>query len=275
MTRAHLVPESIGGFVWARTLCPDCNSGIGTRIEAAVKVDPTIRYALEENLADELPDLARAFAEGLPYVIPSDLGPLGARFRDGADELATTRLADGSLVQERERAAETIEKMLRRARVGDADRRAALARYEAAEAGDRVDLGYGIEVRPGYTEGAQIALDGPRVPDEFPLAIGYHLLAFFLGEVIYDGSLEPIRAILRGEKEIDLEEVKVERLLSRRTGYVPRHVLGLAQGDPNVVLHVQLFGPPVWLVHLRRIQVRTLSPAALVLDVREREIYPA
>jgi hypothetical protein len=63
LTRAHLVPEALGGFVWARTFCPECNNGIGSRIEAGVKHDPTIRYAIEEALAQELPDLARTFAE--------------------------------------------------------------------------------------------------------------------------------------------------------------------------------------------------------------------
>src|SRR5947199_9949475 len=92
MTRAHLVPESLGGFVWSRTHCADCNNGLGARVEAGVKDDPTIRYAIEEALASELPELARAFAEGQPYVVPSEQGPLAARYRDGAVELDTTRL---------------------------------------------------------------------------------------------------------------------------------------------------------------------------------------
>src|SRR3954466_11849097 len=87
LTRAHLVPESLGGFVWARTHCADCNSGLGARVESGVKYDPAIRYAIEHALVDELPALAREFAKGQPYFFPSDQGPLAARYRGGVVEL--------------------------------------------------------------------------------------------------------------------------------------------------------------------------------------------
>src|SRR5438034_604450 len=114
MTRAHLVPVSLGGFAWARTHCACCNKGLGTRVEAAVRDDPTIRYALEVALVAELPELVKAFAQGQRYIVPSEHGALEARYRAGAVGLATTKLEDGSLIQDRERAAESIEKMLAR-----------------------------------------------------------------------------------------------------------------------------------------------------------------
>jgi HNH endonuclease len=33
MSRSHIVPQSLGGFVWARTHCASCNSLVGSAIE--------------------------------------------------------------------------------------------------------------------------------------------------------------------------------------------------------------------------------------------------
>jgi hypothetical protein len=275
MTRAHLVPESLGGFVWSRTHCADCNSGIGARVESGVKHDPTIRYAIEHALVDEVPELARAFAEGQPYFVPSEQGPLKARYRGGAVELGTTKLADGSLVQDRDRAAQTIETMLERAGVDAAEREAALEQITAAEVGELVDVGRGLAIRHGTTAGAWMTLDGQPVSDEFPLAIAYHLLAFFVGELVYVDALEPVRAVLRGERALTDSEVLVECLIDRSTGYVPRHVLGLSRVDPHLRIRVQFFGPPLWHVHLLRVKAPKLEPMGMAIDVKERVVYPA
>ena len=275
MTRAHLIPESLGGFVWSRTHCASCNNGLGTRVEAGVKDDPTIRYALEYALADEVPELVKTFAEGLAYVVPSEQGPLAARYRDGKVELGTTKLDDGSLVQERERAAQTIETMLERAGADAEERQAALERIAAAEAGDLVDVGRYFAICHGTTEGASITFGGRRVSDEFPLAIAFHLLAFFVGDLIYGDALEPIRTTLRGDTPLGEAEVAVESLIDRSTGYVPRHVVGLSRVEPHLVIRVQLFGPPQWHVHLLGVKAPKLKPMGIMLDVKERAVYPA
>lgn len=275
MTRAHLVPESLGGFVWSRTHCAKCNNGLGTRVEAGVKHDPTIRYAIEEALVDELPELTRAFAEGQPYVVPSEQGPLAARYRGGAVELGTTRLDDGSLIQDRDRAAQTVETMLERAGADAAERKATLERIAAAEVGELVDLGRGLVIRHGTTGGASMSFDGQPVSDLFPLAIAYHLLAFFVGELIYVDALEPVRTMLRSERELDETEALVEGLIDRSTGYVPKHVLGLSRVEPHLRIRVQLFGPPLWHVHLLRVKAPKLEPMGLALDVKTRAVHPA
>jgi hypothetical protein len=275
MTRAHLVPESLGGFVWARTHCAGCNNGLGARVESGVKHDPTIRYAVEHALGDELPELAQAFAEGQPYFVPSDRGPLAARYRAGAVELGTTKLDDGSLVQDRERAAQTIETMLARAGADAAERYAALERIAAADVGELVDVGRGLAIRHGTGAAASMTFDGERVSDEFPLAIAYHLLAFFVGELIYVDALEPVRCMLRGDRPLDESEVLVESLIDRSTGYVPRHVLGLSRVEPHLRIRVQLFGPPVWHVHLLRVKAPKLEPMGIALDLKDRVVYPA
>jgi hypothetical protein len=101
---------------------------------------------------------------------------------------------------------------------------------------------FGIAVRHGSIETFVLPHDGEFVSDHFPLAMAFHLLAFFLGELIYHESLNPIREATLGQRD-DPEQFMVERLLDRSTGYVPLHVLGLSKPAPYLVMRVQIFGP--------------------------------
>lgn len=52
------------------------------------------------------------------------------------------------------------------------------------------------------------------------------------------------------------------------------HVLGLSRVEPHII-RVQLFGPPIWHVHLKRVKAPKLKPMGIALDVKKREVYPA
>lgn len=273
MSRSHLIPRSLGGFAWAWTHCLECNNRVGSEIEAAVKRDDSIRHGLERELAGEIPEIARRFAEGQGYLAQSEAGNLNASFRDGSFELGTTTVAD-SLVQDQPRARQTVETMLERAGLSADDRRAGLERFDQAKHGELTQITDGIAVRHGSVETFVMPYDGEFVSDHFPLAIGFHLLAFFLGELIYHESLNPIReAIL--EQSDDPDQFMVERLLDRSTGYVPMHVLGLSKPAPYLVMRVQIFGPLVWQVHLLRVRADRLTPMGIAMNVKKREIIPA
>lgn len=43
-SRAHLIPDSIGGFAWAWTKCKDCNEAMGSSVEYAVVRDDSIIF---------------------------------------------------------------------------------------------------------------------------------------------------------------------------------------------------------------------------------------
>jgi hypothetical protein len=273
MSRSHLVPQSLGGFVWAWTHCTACNNLVGRAIEAAVKRDDSIRHALERELAGEIPEVARSFAEGQRYLGRSDAGNLSASFRGGSFELRTTRLED-SLVQDQARARQSIETMLERAGVSERERRAALNRFDNANSGELTQIADGIAIRHGSVETFVLPYDGEFVSDHFPLAIAFHLLAFFLGDLIYDESLNPIRQAILEQRD-DPEQFMVERLLDRSTGYVPMHVLGLSKPAPYLVMRVQIFGPLVWQVHLLRVRADRLTPMGMALNVKECFVVPA
>lgn len=273
MSRSHLVPQSLGGFVWAWTHCTDCNNRVGSAIESAVKRDDSIRHALERELAGVIPDLARRFASGQSYLAQSDAGNLKASFREGGFELGTTKI-DDSMVQDRERARKSVATMLERAGKSPPEIYGALARFDAVEPGQLMQIADGLAVRHGTIETFVLPYDGEFVSDHFPLAIAFHLLAFFLGDLIYHESLNPIRTAIL-EQQDDPEQFIVERLMDRSTGYVPMHVLGLSKPAPYLVLRVQLFGPLLWHVHLLRVRADKLRPMGMALDVRERMVIPA
>ncbi len=273
MSRSHLVPQSLGGFVWAWTHCTACNNLVGSAIEFAVKRDDSIRHALERELADVIPDIATAFVGGQRYLGQSDAGNVHASFRNGGFELGTTKL-EGSLVQDQERARRSVAMMLERAGKSPLEINEALARFDEAEHSELTQIADGIAVRHGTIDTFVLPYDGEFVSDHFPLAIAFHLLAFFLGDVIYDESLNPIRTAILEQRD-DAGQFIVERLMDRSTGYVPMHVLGLSKPSPHLVLRVQIFGPLLWHVHLLRVRADKLRPIGMALDVKERAVIPA
>lgn len=273
MSRSHLVPQSLGGFVWAWTHCTSCNNLLGSAIEFEVKRDDSIRHALEHELAGVIPDIAAAFASGQKYLGQSDAGNLSASFRDGGFELGTTKL-EGSLVQDQERARRSVATMLERAGKSPLEIDDALARFDAAEHGELTQIADGISVRHGTVETFVLPYDGEFVSDHFPLAIAFQLLAFFLGDLIYHDSLNLIRTAILKQRD-DSEQFVVERLIDRSIGYVPMHVLGLSKPAPHLVLRVQIFGPLLWHVHLLRVRADKLRPIGMALDVKKRLVIPA
>lgn len=273
MSRSHLVPQSLGGFVWAWTHCAACNNLVDSEIESAVKRDDSIRHALERELADVIPDISKAFAAGQSYLGRSDAGNLKATFREGEFQVGTTKL-ESSLVQDREQARRSVATMLQRAGESPLEIDEALARFDAADHEELTQIADGIAVRHGTIETFVLPYDGEFVSDHFPLAIAFHLLAFYLGNLIYDKSLNLIRTAILEQRD-DPEQFMVERLMDRSTGYVPMHVLGLSKSAPHLVLRVQIFGPLLWHVHLFRVRADKLLPMGMAIDVKERAVIRA
>jgi hypothetical protein len=54
MTRGHVIPESVGGKLFAENECKGCNGRFGHGPEAALVGDPAIR-STAEAIADEIP----------------------------------------------------------------------------------------------------------------------------------------------------------------------------------------------------------------------------
>lgn len=262
-SRAHLIPDSIGGFVWAWTKCKECNEEAGSSIEAAVVRDDSIIVAVDV-LRGALPDLAKTFEERTRWVAHTEHGPIEARLRDGAFELLTTKDHDGARRQSSEDAREGLEKRLRRDKRSDNEIAAALSLFDRAEIGQPFEVHGQTFVHGKAPDEFGLPFTGEPVCDAFPSLIAFHFLALALGHHIYDARLNDLRAAIRdGEPCSDWHVA--EGFIART--YEPVHLVGLAQCQPHVVIRVQLFGWSVWRIHFPRLTLGN-EPVGVRLDLK-------
>lgn len=269
-SRAHLIPEAVGGFAWAWTKCKDCNDRAGHQIEAPLVKDDSIVFAVSA-LARELPELAREFAERQTLIAKTPSGLIRARQRGDDVEILTTRNDDGSLTQSRERAWETLETRLRREGKSADELAAAKQLFDEAVEGVPVQIGDNHVVH-GKVEQFGPAFDGAPVSDAFPALVAFHFLALAMGPNVYDERLNALRdAVRAGEPQSDW--YSTEGLIDRG-GYRTEHLVGLSQTSPYVVVRVQLFGWSVWRVHFPRI-ASTSEPHGILFDLKEQRLVLA
>lgn len=249
LTRGHLFPEMLGGFLWSRTHCKACNSFLGHEVEAAAKRDDSFRLAIERELALELPDLAESFSEGQGYISRAEDGSLirGAR-RGGEHQVASSTSDEGTLTQSMEQARKGIETRLRRDGISEEDIAAALERFDAAPAGELTEIFPGLNIKHGSVESWDLPFDGGRVSEVFPAAIAVHFLALRIGRAIYSPVFNSLREQIRAASA-EPTEFLVESGLSR-LGYRGTLIVGIEQTMPHTVIRVQMFGEFVWRVHL-------------------------
>lgn len=249
LSRAHLFPGVLGGFLWSRTHCRDDNSFLGHEVEAVAKRDDSFRHAIERELANDLPDLAEAFSEGQSYISRTEDGSLiKAKRRGGEHRIAPHTSEEGTLTQSRDEAREGIEKRLRRDDVADEDIAAALDRFDKAPEGALTEILPGLSVRHGSVEGWNLPFDGGRVSEVFPAAIAFHFLALRIGPAIYSSIFDPLRKEIQ-TASTEPREFVVESGLSR-LGYRGMLLVGTEQTRPHTVIRVQIFGEFMWRVHL-------------------------
>lgn len=272
LSRAHLFPAFLGGFLWSRTHCRDCNSRLGHEVEAAAKHDDSFRLAIEQALAGELPDLAETFAAGQSYIHKNPEGMVRATFRGGDYRIKAETLADGTRQQGRDQAREGLEQELRRKGVADTEIAEAMRRFDEAPNGVFTEIYPGITIRHGTVERWDLSFDGEPVSDVFPAAIAFHFFALRVGTNIYQPIFDGYRAALRGESSEDRPTFVVEQGLTRG-GYRAHFLVGTEQTMPHVVFRVQMFGEFIWRVHWPLMQSSTLLPSdGIGLDIAAKTV---
>lgn len=267
-SRAHLIPESIGGFAWAWSKCKECNEDAGSSIEAAVVADDSIRFAVDA-LRAQLPALASKFDERTRWVAKAEDGAtLEARQRDGEFELLTTKDPDGSRRQGTEQARAGLVKRLEREGRAATEIEAALMLFDNAPKGEPVVLHGETFIQGETATDFGLPFNGTPVADAFPSLIAFHFLALALGEQAFDPRLDPLReAIRRGDDRSKWHAA--ESMITRQ--YEPMHLVGFAQCQPHVVVRVQLFGWNVWRVHFPRIASAS-EPIGLRFDLTDKTV---
>lgn len=97
MTRGHVIPQSLGGKLYAYNECKRCNDRAGHGAEAALIGDPAVRAAAE-LIAEQIPGLIRRMRQRKVFIAQSDTGLLVRAAPDDGDEfkILQTRQPDGS-----------------------------------------------------------------------------------------------------------------------------------------------------------------------------------
>ncbi len=253
LTEEHLIPDALGGRLTVKFLCQNCNSLLGSRVEAAVRSDPTFRLLIPK-LSNQIPAVAKALSEGQPHVAHSPGGKAKGRIKDGKFQVKSTKEADGSLIQPTPTARRAIDNILRREGYEAPIRARALQIFDEAPDNIRVAVAPGHEiVKWGITK-LEPEVGGPLINPVVPLKIAFEFLACHLGTAIYEQTspLDEIRSILAGA-DLSPKLVSVERLYAEDAK--PFHGLIFEGNDPHAKVQIRLFGQLAFRVHLLRLAV--------------------
>lgn len=254
--REHIIPKNLGGTLFLDdAVCVDCNSKLGTRVDA-------------ETL--KLPDVLKAFAKlNIPhdgdgilnrhYNVTGQLEDIELKFGKVQDNdflFPPQRLADGSLITPEQNFFTSLEKVaMRDIRLQEAglslqqirdDLEGLRRSYENARGGDVVDCPrLGIAVRK-HTDQLRIEVAPRNKANVNPLIakIAYEMLFVCGGAEWFSKENSELRRLLLDS--IDTMEIQrgifVMRVEPSMADYAPVHLIRLEPHSGLTILRIVFFG---------------------------------
>jgi hypothetical protein len=253
MTEEHVIPEAVGGRLTVDFLCGKCNSNLGARHEALVRIDPTVRL-LANELTSQIPKLVAMLSEGQRVV---GIGPDGRSpgyIRKGEFVVESHAKEDGSLIQPTPIARRTVDTILKRAGYDSPFRTEAIALLDSAPDNERVTLAPGLDVVKWETTALELSLNGPLLDPLVPAKVAFEFLACHLGSAVYEDD-PPLVEARRTFKEgtLDSSWISVERLEAPKAQ--PFHGVAFEGNSPWAKVQLRLFGKLAFRIHFRRLAV--------------------
>jgi hypothetical protein len=242
-TDSHVIPESLGGNLSTTAMCFTCNSRSGTRFEASLPLDPTMRYEMEK-FADVIADFEKQkYKAGRRWVARDE----EAEFRMKVDKSGEFRMldspqSDGSRFKDTRDAAVEIANRLRKEGASGEEFDRVLSEFAA---GNEVQVGPDT-YRP-RTGDLTIEPVGDPADERGMLAIAMHFLACAIGGRVLEDDFEGVRRVLTGADQGHNGSWTVVPQQSNRES-APWHRLMLIQGEPFIIVDVCLFGRWRYLV---------------------------
>jgi hypothetical protein len=242
LTEEHIIPDQIGGLLWSRILCKDCNDLLGHSIEAKIKHDPTIRFAIEA-VKNEAPELFKKISNGLGYVAKSKRGTVKGKLKNDEFRPRAYKETDGSIIQATDDAKKNIKNILQKRQMNDQSIAHVLNIVDEAPLDELVKLDDSMEITKWSIDEIHPDMTGDMMDEAVPLKIAYEFLALHVGSAIYQEPLNSIRyAILNESKNPDVYEI--EHL--RSTNYEPLHGIFIEQNHPYIQIKIIFFR---WIVY--------------------------
>ena len=272
LSREHLIPKALGGILTCSFLCDECNSAFGARVDAEVKKDPRIRFAVD-SLQSDIPNLARKFMEGQPYIFQVGEWTGRGKFRKGELRATTRQTKEGALIQPSDEGYKSNERILRKNGINEDTIQEGLRRLHEAKENEIVALAPGRIAVKRRVEQVEPDLRGSKLLTSLlPLKIGYEFLALHLGSAIYrqDSTLGRLRVALRQGLE-DHPSFHVESL--NASEYRPFHGIDFVGNNPHAVVLIRLFGWLAFRVHFHGLAIHHPSISYLHrLDTNQEDI---
>lgn len=279
--REHIIPENIGGTLFLdNAVCVDCNSRLGTQVDAETLKLPDVLRAFEKlniphdgagilnrhyNVTGQLEDIELRFGivQGNDFVFPAQ------------------RLADGSLITPEQNYFASLEKITSRDRrlreVGLStqeieDELEGLRRsYEQASSGDVVDCPQlGIAVRK-RSDQLRIEVAPHREANINPLIakIAYEMIFLCGGAEWFSEDNSELRHLLL--TSIDAMEMPrgifVMRVEASMADYSPVHLIRLEPHSGLTILRVVFFGHIEYVLTARPLSSDFLNNLKRLLQV--------
>ena len=195
----HIIPDSIGGNLQARTLCNACNKTLGKELIGKLKLNASIRLAME-NLKSELPSLYSKFMNKATFIGNAKDGSkirVSNNSKSGPRVLIT-RGNDGSRIQDTGEAHTTLEKLLTKSDVNPDEKNRMLRIFT------EIDEETPLEVLGKYTfikhriPPLRPELNPKeKIDDRFPTTIASEFLALLIGNLILTEAFDEIRQYIR------------------------------------------------------------------------------
>jgi HNH endonuclease len=251
LSSEHIIPASIGGVLTSNFLCRDCNSHLGSEIEARIRSDPAIRLAADYLRAVN-PSLALKLEERQPFILHGGTGNESAFVKNDEVRIRARKAKNGSLIQPTDTARITISTILEKQGASLVDIQEALSKLENSEPNSKIEIHPTLDVIRWTPESAELDLSQSELVNPLiPLKIAFEFLALHLGKAIYEDL--PFKEVRAAMLNCNMSNAyfKIERLMA--SSYKPFHGLCHEGNSPYTAVQVRLFGKLAFRVHFLRV----------------------
>lgn len=248
----HMIPECIGGKLAVSILCTKCNNYLGSILINGIRQDPSIRLAVR-NLRGEIPELFERVENGQEYYGRDRQGRLvKCTYKDSTFRVKARKDTDGSIWLDTCKGISDIRKILKKDGLTEKQIDEEIRSFVAQENDVEMHLSNSTKVIKRPVCDLFPSLQSSFLDDRFAVLLAYEYLSLILGNSIFNGGLDFVRAFIMEGKSS--ENIIIERLHGHHYG--SWHKLYPEFLDEEVVINIRLFEWLCFKVHLKKVSIK-------------------